>query len=478
MKNKSSIFKWITFPGIFILLSFFSLPVSGQHNQDGLKSPQTLISNWPGWKDKPDTVRVHVDTSFKAAEKDSVKEAARRWNAAGGKPKIKFVENPPAEINMKTDATIGNHTPGTTSYTQDPTSAQVTSCTVSINNRSGHAFTGEGHKIGLTEVLTHELGHCLGMDDTKYTINPADCMRDLNTNGQWGKLSKHDTSEALASAKFWDETALKRAIDIPGVIQPGFIATLTFDLGQMYPPGVAQTATILVVPLADPFVLPLGTVIVDQFLEVTAFIAGEHWQGQLFLDVNISFQVPGYLPVAFLGWQYVDPQPVPPTTFECPFNITFEDGLLVIDWESQCTYPYPGELKSHLTVDHTVYFTKGGGPYILNLNPGTYTITLEVDDFQGNFATNTQIVVVTGINNDLPDTHQSIMIYPNPFSSVCHVNCDEGAIVEILDSRGIMIERLAPGDNTWKPAGDLPKGVYLMKVTTKNAVTVRKVIYI
>ena len=56
----------------------FSLATQAQINQTGFKNTQTLISNWPGWLNKPDTVRVFVDSTFTAAEKDSARVAAKR----------------------------------------------------------------------------------------------------------------------------------------------------------------------------------------------------------------------------------------------------------------------------------------------------------------------------------------------------------------------------------------------------------------
>ena len=50
-----------------------------------------VIPGYKGWAGDPDSVTIHIDSSFSDAEKDSVRTAISRWNEAGCIPKLKEV---------------------------------------------------------------------------------------------------------------------------------------------------------------------------------------------------------------------------------------------------------------------------------------------------------------------------------------------------------------------------------------------------
>jgi hypothetical protein len=105
------------------------------------------------------------------------------------------------------------------------------------------------------------------------------------------------------------------------------------------------------VPLANPFVEVMHSMVTGNLPEVSLNVLPCHWNGMLILEVMVISQYPSYPPVHFLGWQYVAAIPVPSTTFTCPFVVTYPNGLVHVDWESYCTYPF-GPGRSKLEVDN------------------------------------------------------------------------------------------------------------------------------
>ena len=467
MKTKLTSDRTISFK-ILITFILFLIVITGSAQNGGkyrYKSIQDVISWYKGWLGDPDTLKVFIDSTFTNAQKDSIKAAINRWNGADGKPKLKQVTSPPADITFTTDDGLDDNTAGETTLTHDG-NGKTSKAKVAINpNHPG---------LGLGEIATHELGHCLGLDDTDEDDNPDDVMKGAGgSNGSDGGLSKHDSAE-LKSALTAQSKEKKHALAPSNAVIPGTHCSFIFDLGQTYPPSAGGNFTIN--PVMDPDFIVENMMVNGNLLQVDAFLGPSHWLGNFYLDVSIVF-LPPYGTNTFLGWHFANNDPYPPTTFTCPFQVQFQNGLTIVDWQQYCTYPNPdAKLRSHLTVDNSiVVLNKGMGRYILHLAPGTYTFTLDVDDFQQNSASFSQTVTVTGTNDKISSA--APFVYPNPFSQSCKIICDEKSSIDILDINGIIVGHLNPGQRTWAPGSDVMRGVYFMKVISGTEVKMIKIVY-
>ena len=434
-----------------------------------LGSDRDVIPGYKGWAGDPDTITIHIDdSSYSDAEKDSIRTAISRWNDAGSVPKIKEVDDPPANVTVVESDTLSDGIAGMCKWSTDG-NGDVTGGTIYVNDDTS--------PLSLKEVVTHELGHAIGLDDVTAAANPTDVMKGSDTtNGSDGNLSAHDSTElaAASAAAVAVETDKKIAMN-PMAILPGEFAMLDFDLGQVFPPDVINQTGVFVSPIGDPYLFVETAFIEENLLKVGVFSDPMHGSGRLYLSVELLFPEP-YEPMHFWGTHFIHIFPAEPVTFECPFSFNEDDGLVHIDWVEQCTYPLEYPLRAELVVDGTTHYQqRGGGNYTLMLEPGPHVIELYVDDYQINSAYYVQDILVTGV----PEVGKMVdyVVYPNPFTQVCKFECPDETRIAIYDISGNMVGEIQEGIKHWKPSPNLPFGIYFIQFKHANQTKTIKVIY-
>ncbi len=439
------------------------------------RGDRDVIPGYSGWAGDPDTITVNIDdSSFTDAEKDSIRVAINRWNEAGCLPVLKEVDDPPANINIVESDTLSDGVAGLYVWNEDG-NGDVTSGTIYVNDDTS--------PLSLKEVVTHELGHALGLDDTDEAANPSDVMKGTGpTNGSDGNLSAHDSTELTAAVIsalitipgfpfdwFW-------AIAPPMAILPGEFTVLDFDLGTAFPPDVVEQTIIMVDPVGDPYLFVETAYIEDNLLHVAVFSEKEHGSGKLYLNIELDFPEP-FEDMHFWGVHYINMLPAEPVDFDCPFNFNEDDGLVHINWVESCTYPLEHPLRAELVVDGTTHYAqRGGGDYTLTLEPGTHFVELYVDDYQINHAYYSQTILVTG-TNEINNENTDYVIYPNPFDATCYFSYPENTKVEIYDTSGNLLTILQKGQKKWTPAPEMAAGVYFVRFTGPKGVRTMKIVY-
>lgn len=371
MKKKITLQK---LPGKGLLLAFACiLSIAGIKAQQTFQT-RDVIPGYVGWNGNPDTLTVYIDDSFSASEKDSVRVAIQRWNAAGCKPVLKEVSSKPANVTVQE----GDPGPGNAGVYRWRTNAagKVTGGTITIRNNPNP---------GLVETATHELGHALGLDDTKAETNPTDVMRGAGaSNGSNGNLSQHDSTELRAAIRsitpISNPADKKKQAFFPNkAILPGQTAMIMFDLGADYPP----TTEIYVASVGDPLLMVHEYMFEANMLMVQVETEPTHGSGKFYLDIML-YPPPPIPPVEFLGFHYVHLNPVDPLDFECfPEIIQTTDGAVMVNWLGNHDYPFPGSLNATLMIGDTFYKTQGNF-FIEGLPPGVHTLLLFVNDYQIN----------------------------------------------------------------------------------------------
>lgn len=339
--------------------------------------PRDVIEGYVGWAGNPDTVTVHIEDTFTAAEKDSVRVAINRWNAAGCKPALKEVSSAPANIVI-TEGDPGDGNAGVYDWETDA-DGKVTKGKITIRNNP---------IPGLVETATHELGHALGLDDVDHEANPGDVMKGNGpSNGTNGNLSQHDSTElkaAMASVTPIANPAdrnKKRALAPNNAMLPGQTSNLLFDLGQVYPPATL----IQVTPVDDPLVNVNFSVFEGNTLFVSVTVLPPHGSGKFYLNIHILPPLP--IPSkTIIGYHFVHITPVPPISFNCPMEIYQDEaGRVHVHWKDLHTYPLPNPLRGMLVVDgFKHYLTRND--LTLDLPAGPHLFELFVHDFQVNSA--------------------------------------------------------------------------------------------
>ena len=451
--------------GVFFVASFylFSQP------DFQLVSDRDVISGYQGWAGDPDSITIYIDSTFTAAEKDSLRIAINRWNAAFCVPKLKEVSSKPANITVIGSSTLPDSIPGEC----------ITNIDASGDNESAIIKISDiTLPLSLKEVCTHEIGHALGLADTDGDANPSDVMKGSGPgNGTDGGLSAHDSIElaaAIAAAIIDIET--ETAVNPPMAIEPGQFAFIDYDLGTVFPPDVIAQTAISVTPIGDPYLFIEVAFIEENLLKVGINSEPNHASGTIYLAIDLLFPDP-YPAMHFRGIHYIHISPAEPVTFECPFSFSQNDGIVHIDWVEECTYPLEYRLRSELVVDGTTHYNqRGGGNYTLVLEPGEHLVELVVDDYQINHAYYSQTILVTGV----PEYEEQITnytVYPNPFTDGCKIEYPDGSRVNIYDISGNLVSHLQEGTKQWKPSPDLPFGIYFIQFCDKNKTKTRKVIY-
>lgn len=412
-----------------------------------------------------DSLRVDISSDFSAEEKQSIKDAMDRWNDAGGKPPMKVDgSDAPVKVNK---GSLPAGTPGKTVQKDSDNDGKAESAEVTLD-------PSQCTTISLKEVATHEFGHVLGLGHTE---GAADVMKPEGTNGTDGALSDHDKSELNTVKDQYAMSFPRDGAEFPfAAIIPGDTSVISFDLSAYYPPEILPLVIGNASPYFDDNLFVVHSSVYNTSLNVEVYPTFNHWPGTFYLMVHLLPPAP-YEPMNFLGYFYINESPVPHVAFECPFEITEENGEVYVNWAEFCTYPFPNQLNSVLMVDGTnKYSPKNGRNYVIEIEPGTHLFELYVDDFQVNSAYSSQSFLVTGYsyhNYPIPFT-----VSPNPFTISCAIRSERDLNIFIFDNMGRMKKSFTGKSLIWTPSPGDAQGIYYVVATDGVHQYVEKIVYL
>lgn len=351
-------------------------------NAQDWKQGRDVIKGYKGWEGNPDSLSVNIDPNFDEAQKADIRAAMKRWNDAGCTPKFKETSSTPAHVSIK-KGNPGKGAEGVWEPNLNPVSGKRDSGKITVRT------TPTTPGLSFKELVTHELGHALGLDDTK---NASDTMVGVGANGTGGNLSKHDTTEmkAAAAITYKSEVPQVAAID-PAAIPQGVASPVHFNVGML---PIPQPYPVEVTTLGNDDIEVLGAVVNGDVLEVMVLPSPFRASGTFYLDVLLQSSVPPFEQFEFIGYHYVNSNPVPLTAFDCNFTVVQDGSWVNLTWNH--TYPFPGPLRSTLLVNgNPCKFDKVEQQFEFELAPGVYELTLVVDDHQVNSASQTAMFEMT-----------------------------------------------------------------------------------
>ncbi|MCF8364215.1 MAG: T9SS type A sorting domain-containing protein [Bacteroidales bacterium] len=396
--NRTKNFRIFLLPFIIVALCLAGISTNAQES----KQTREVIPGYAGWAGNPDSLNVYIDDTWTEAEKDSVRAGISRWNNAGCEPKFKEVSNS-ADANITiTQGDPGEGNAGLITWHENE-EGKVTDATITIAEDTS--------PLSIKEVVTHELGHAIGLNDTDEAANGSDVMKGSGpSNGSDGNLSQHDSTEmrqAAASITLPGEDALpeEKAIMPDKAVFPGEFTDLLFGLPGYYPPETAMTVT----PFEDTQVFLEYAFLEGDQLWVGAFTDPLHPSGKVLLDITID--PPFEDPFSFRGYYFVNINPVPQIDFECPFEIIQFGNHALVKWRDYHTYPFANPLRALLLMDGNSYFNaKPNNDFLIPVEPGFHGFTLWVDDYQVNSTSYTIDKWIGSINPPWEDNFEDYAV--------------------------------------------------------------------
>jgi hypothetical protein len=378
----------------FMLSAFESRILSAQSWQSG----KDVIKGYKGWEGNPDSLTVYIDPNFDSAQTAQIRQAMQRWNNAGCSPKFKETSSKPAKVTIN-KGDPGKNNEGVWKPSLNPTSKKRDSGEIIV--KTSPSTSG----LSFEELVTHELGHALGLDDTNESKNPSDVMRGKGTNST-GDLSKHDSTQMKAAMAVSAKVGLpKKGAENAKAIKKGETTAVFFDLSEFVitPPFIIEIDT-----FGDDLIYIEGSNLNGSILEVLLFVDPLHGSGTFYLNVFIHEE--GFPPLThdFIGYHYVCDDPLEPVFFDCSFTIEQDGSCVIINWVH--TYPLSVPLRTIFYVNDDPYlFDKDAQVFEFELEPGEYELTLNVDDFQVNSASFTMDYIPNYATSILPGTDQYII---------------------------------------------------------------------
>jgi hypothetical protein len=360
---------------------------------------------YKGWAGNPVNVGVFIDNSWDSTQKQKIRVAMNRWNAAGCKPQFVEVNNANDAKIIVTKGPANQKAAGDIEIIYETPSKKIHSATIIIPPNTA--------PLTLEEVATHEFGHSLGLDDTDPDKNPSDVMKGAKlSNGSNGNLSTHDKTQLKAAMGLSGkaDTPKKKASNLLAILK-AIPQPVSYPLGIPVPP----TSIFEITSFDDDLIDILDFNIFGDNLDISVYIDPSHGSGIFFLDIVIHL-APSPDTIEFIGYHYVHSDPVSPVVFQCPFIITELDGMVNIEWENMHNYPNSTiPLRSKLMVnDNLLFKTRPIGDYSISLVPGIYDFTLFVDDYQVNSASFSMVyeVIGSGIECEQPDNGSGTATLP------------------------------------------------------------------
>jgi hypothetical protein len=437
----------------------------GQNLSEQIRFPKDLITGYGGWVGNPDSITVRImpgPPAFTREDSVAIGKAIKKWNDTNSHPKFKLVTSGDPKVSITRNDNIA----GLGVTTPHPNWNQLDSCSVKVDTDDG---------VPVFNILLHELGHCLGLDDTTDDLDVMEGHAPVPDD-----FSKHDLDETTASAAVIGVSdGVRKAVEPEKAIMPNDVQDIRFPIDDLIPSGSWEQAYCFVQSLDS------GVYIENHFLDsiagmmvVTVYVEPMHADGQFYLHTSVM--LPGKPDLkTFLGMYYVNHIPADPVTFECPMDIYMLDGLLHIDWVAYCTYPFGDQLRSSLQVSSAdgQFGVKifPDGDYVLDLEPGEYTFTLYVDDFQVNSASSTENFIITGIDNE--PAISPVKLWPNPFTDKCNLALEEEGKIRIFDGNGKLVYETIGKDLVWEPLDALNPGLYFVQAVCDDRVYCSKIVY-
>lgn len=402
---------------IIAISLFFATLYNIAYSQD-VKYTKDVIDGYVGWENNPDSLKVYIGSSFTEEEKDSVRAAMKRWNDAGCEPKLKETnESSEAQIPIE-KGPLDPEDKGICEITKNNGDNKVTKAEITISN----IHNSPPNPLSLKEVVTHELGHALGLKDTDETANSGDVMKGSGpTNGTDGRLSIHDLTEIAQAAGSItamgaEPPQMVYCIYPQQAIMPGTFSELGFELPFPFPPETV----VAVQSVEDDQLFVEFVNLIGNILEVGVVSTLDHWSGEMYL--NIFAITPLGEEFHFTGAHFIHQNPVPPISFDCPFMIEPFGDKFKVNWQEMVTYPFINPLRATLVVNEkTFYEMKPTGNFLVSLLPGENHIQLFVDDYQVNHASSSlvyfvsEMMVIQSLSTYKPYPGENVRIYGDSF---------------------------------------------------------------
>ncbi|MCU4162949.1 T9SS type A sorting domain-containing protein [Carboxylicivirga caseinilyticus] len=171
--------------------------------------------------------------------------------------------------------------------------------------------------------------------------------------------------------------------------------------------------------------------------------------------------------------QYIDFYPNDNNGTELSY--TLPDGATAVQWKYSTTSG--GPYNEFFPVQETSStFT----PY--DLDEGSYYVVFEAyvldDDGASVYLTSNEVAIMVGVTAIGDNKAAKVSLYPNPSDGNFFIDVEEGegSTIEVINAAGATVSSQVVSGAGKVPVSVSTKGLYLVKVTTGNSVTVKRVI--